>query len=251
MIETQMHDGIVEVRLARPPVNALSPELFAALSAALEKAAADGARGIVLSGRPGMFSAGLDVPTLLGQDEAGMRDTWRRFFGVTRWLAESHVPVAAAITGHSPAGGCVLTMFCDYRVMAAGDYKIGLNEVQVGLFPGPVIYRAYERLIGPRRAELYLSTGAMLDAQQALAAGLVDELVPLEQVVPAAIDWLRRSAALPPEARRQTREMTRAGLRDIVAGLGPEAFDLMTRAWFSPETQSTLRALVEKLRKPK
>ena len=251
MIEITDHGGITEIRLARPPVNALDAELCAALSAAIDEAVRGGARGIVLSGRPGMFSAGLDVPGLLPLDEAGMTRLWHAFLGAARHLAECPVPVAAAITGHSPAGGCVLAVFSDYRVMAEGDYKIGLNEVQVGLFPGPIIYRAYERLVGPRRAELYLTTGAMLDSAQALAAGLVDELAPLDQVVARALAWLGKITALPPQAMRQTRLMARDSLRQIVAGLGPEAYAAMNRAWFAPETQATMRALVEKLRKPK
>lgn len=251
MIETLDHGGIVELRLARPPVNALTGELFAALSAALASAVAGGASGIVLSGRPGMFSAGLDVPALLSLDEAGMLETWQRFLTVAREIGRCEVPVAAAITGHSPAGGCVLAVFCDYRVMAAGDFRIGLNEVQVGLYPGPVIHRAYERLVGPRRAELYLTTGAMLDSAQALAAGLVDEVVPVDEVVARAITWLTQVAALPRQAMLQTRRMARADLHGITDALGPDAFAAMNRAWFSAATQATLRALVEKLRKPR
>lgn len=251
MIETLDHGSIREVRLARPPVNALDAELCAALSTAIDAAVDNGAKGIVLSGRPGMFSAGLDVPALLKLDENGMSGLWHEFLGIARHLAECPVPVAAAITGHSPAGGCVLAVFCDYRVMAEGDFKIGLNEVQVGLFPGPIIFRAYERLVGPRRAELYLTTGTMLDSRQALAAGLVDELAPMEQVVARGLAWLGQINALPPQAMRQTRQMTRDALHQIVAGIGPEAFAAMNRAWFAPETQATMRALVEKLRKPK
>jgi enoyl-CoA hydratase/carnithine racemase len=251
MIETQDHGGIVELRLARPPVNALNPELFAALSQALDAAVRGGARGIVLSGRPGMFTAGLDVPGLLVLDEAGMLAAWQAFFGVNRQLAECPVPVAAAITGHSPAGGCVLAVFCDYRVMAEGDFRIGLNEVQVGLFPGPAIYRAFARLVGPRRAELYLTTGALLDPRQALAAGLVDEVVPPDQVVARSVAWLQGMAALPRQAMQQTRHMTREDLHQMVAMLRPEAVAAMNRSWFAPETQVTLRALADKLRKPR
>jgi 3,2-trans-enoyl-CoA isomerase len=251
MIETEDHGGIVELRLARPPVNALSPELFAALAAAHESAVRGGARGIVLSGRPGMFSAGLDVPTLLALDEEGMLGAWRGFFGVVRQLAVSPVPIAAAVTGHSPAGGCVLALACDYRIMAEGDFRIGLNEVQVGLFPGPVIHRAFERLVGPRRAELFLTTGALLDSRQALAAGLVDEVAPPDHVVGRCVAWLQSVIALPQQAMLQTRQMAREDLHRILAVLGPDSYAAMNRAWFAPETQATLRALADKLKRPR
>ena len=131
MLETLDHDdgAIRELRLDRPPVNALTPELLAALRDALEAAPAAGARALVVSGRPGMFSAGLDVPCLLGLDRAGIEGLMANLFAALRALAFSPVPSVAAVTGHSPAGGAVLALMCDRRVMAAGDaesrFRIG------------------------------------------------------------------------------------------------------------------------------
>src|SRR5690606_41165619 len=103
--------------------------------AAIDAAVIGEARGIGLSGGPKVFSAGLDVPYLVGpgEDRAALTAAWQAFFAAARAIATCPVPVAAAITGHSPAGGCVLALCCDYRVMAAGDFRIGLNETQVGL----------------------------------------------------------------------------------------------------------------------
>ena len=100
---------IVEIQLARPPVNALNPDLLARLEAAIREAPEKGAAGIVLSGAPGMFSAGLDVPHLMQLDRDALEQAWRGFFRVCQALASSPVPSVAAITGHSPAGGAVLT----------------------------------------------------------------------------------------------------------------------------------------------
>ena len=108
LIETSIHGAIHELRLARPPVNALNPELCEALSQALEDAVAAGAQGIVLAGGPKVFSAGLDVPYLLslGDDQEALLAAWTVFFKAARALVACPVPVVAALAGHSPAGEC-------------------------------------------------------------------------------------------------------------------------------------------------
>jgi 3,2-trans-enoyl-CoA isomerase len=249
MIETRTIGDVLELRLARPPVNALNDALLTELLSALRAAAEGPARVIVLSGRPGLFSAGLDIPELLRKDRAGMRAFWRLFFDVQRQLAGSPVPVAAAITGHSPAGGAVLAMYCDYRVMARGPYGIGLNEVAVGLYAGPVIYSVLRRIVGPRRAELLLSTGRLMSPEEALAFGFVDALAPETEVVERAVAWAQQTARLPPVALATTRTMARADLVDLVRDAGHDEHDTPGEHWFHPETQATLKALVERLKK--
>ncbi|MEO7974348.1 MAG: enoyl-CoA hydratase/isomerase family protein, partial [Thermoanaerobaculia bacterium] len=140
MLERGEHGEILELRLARPPANALDPALIAALADAVAAAPAAGARAIVISGSPGRFSGGLDVPALLQLDRPAMELTLRDFFRLLRALAASPVPIVAAVTGHAPAGGAVISIFCDARIMAEGDFKIGLNEVQVGLSLPRVIH---------------------------------------------------------------------------------------------------------------
>lgn len=250
MLETYRHDAVLELRLARPPVNALDPALLRTLREAVEAAPRGGARGIVLSGRSGMFSAGLDVPALLALDRNGMTELWRALFGLCGALARSPLPLVAAITGHSPAGGAVLSIFCDYRVMARGAYRIGLNEVQVGLTVPEPIQKALRRLVGVYRAERLMVAGAMIDADQALACGFVDELADVDHVVTRSIAWLGELLALPPRAMTETRRLARADL--ITAFDDPATFDIDSYVdmWFRDETQQVLRALVAKL-KPK
>jgi enoyl-CoA hydratase/carnithine racemase len=249
MIEITDHGRIRELRLARPPANALNPALLERLAAELDAAGASGAQAIVISGRPGMFTGGLDVPELLQLDRRQILSAWKVFFDVQARLAASPLPVAAAITGHSPAGGAVLALYCDYRVMADGAFKIGLNEVQVGLCPGPVIYAVLRRLVGPRHADQLISSGLLLSPAQALEVGLVDRIVPESEVVPAALAWAQAIAALPPKAVAATRRFARQDLIDLLHGLGPQDYETMVAAWFSDETQRTLRALVERLKK--
>lgn len=238
---------IRELRLARPPANAFNPELLRQLARHVSEAPGAGAEAIVISGSPGMFSGGLDVPELLRLDRGAMCELWRTFYGTLRLIASSEVPVVAALTGHSPAGGAVLAIFCDYRVMAEGPFKIGLNEVQVGLVAPPPLQYALKRLTGPRVGDHLLVTGSLLPAAEALRVGLVDEVVPVDQVVPAAIACADRMLAVPREAMRETRRIARADLVAQLDDLGEKAIDEATRLWFSDETQRAMRALVARL----
>lgn len=250
LVELHRHGAIAELRLARAPVNALNPDLCDAITAGLQDAIAGGAAGIVLAGGPKVFSAGLDVPHLLtlGEDRGAVLDAWQRFFGAARALASSPVPVVAAMAGHAPAGGCVLALCCDYRVMASGPYRIGLNETQVGLVAPDGIQRLLRRVVGPHRAERLLVAGEMVDAETAQRIGLVDELVDIDSVTQRAISWLDTLVALPRDAMLQTRAIARA---DVIASLADEhiRLDHFIDAWHAPGTQIALRALVARLGK--
>lgn len=249
LVETTIHEGdIHELRLARPPVNALNPALCAALCDAMAQSLDQGARGIVLSGGPKAFTAGLDVPHLLTLDASALRVAWEGFFMAARALAQSTVPVVAALNGHAPAGGCVLALCCDYRVMAAGPYFIGLNETRVGLVAPEGIQHLMRRVVGAHRAERLLVAGEMIDAQRALEIGLVDELADIDAVPARAREWLAELLSLPGRPMLATREIARA---DVVAALQPERIELdrFIASWDQPDTQAALRALVAKLGK--
>ncbi|MEO8809042.1 MAG: enoyl-CoA hydratase/isomerase family protein [Rhodanobacter sp.] len=249
MLNLTTHDhAIHEIQLARPPVNALNLELLQALRKAVDDSVNDGARGIVLSGAQGLFCAGVDVPALLQRDHQGVLEYWREFFALCATLARAPIPMVAAITGHSPAGGAVLALFCDYRVMAQGAYRIGLNEVQVGLIVPEAIQLALRRVVGAYRAERLLVSGAMIDSAQAVACGFVDELTGVDQVVTRALYWLGELLALPSHAMLTTRSLARADLADAYADLDALPLDDFTDAFFHPETQAVLQQLVARLK---
>lgn len=255
-IEILRHDGdIVQLRLARAPVNALDPTLCNALQNAIAEAVASGATGLVLSGGEKVFSAGLDVPYLLslGDDQTALHAAWGAFFDAARALAGSPVPVVAAITGHAPAGGCVLALCCDYRVMAKSEdptrpFRVGLNETQVGLVAPAGIQHLMERTVGKHRAGVLLATGELVDADKAFAIGLVDELVASHQVVARSVAWLQSLLALPRKPVLATRAISR---EDVIAALSPQSIQLdhFINAWTEPDTQAGLMALVARLGK--
>jgi len=250
MIDVVDHGAVRELRLARPPVNALDPTLISALRAAIAAAIADGRQAIVLSGAPGRFSGGLDVPALLQLDRGGIRDAWNDFFGVMRDIATSPIPVVAALTGHSPAGGTVLALFTDYRVLAQGPYLVGLNEVQVGLPVPPLLVDALAYVVGARQAARLATGGLLLDPAQALAVGLVDEVVPVTEVVPRAVGWATDLLTRPRAAMTATRARARRPLLAAFEPFDDAALGAVVDAWFMPEPQATLRALAARLKKP-
>jgi len=246
-VEIVDHGPVRELRLNRPPANALSPELMDEIRSAVEAAPAEGAQALVLSGRPGMFSAGLDVPYLLTLDRAGVTDAWRRFLTLLGTLAACPVPIAGALTGHSPAGGAVLSLFFDYRVMAEGPFKIGFNEVQVGIVLPTIFQDAIARLVGRRQAQRIGMAGLMIEAAEARSIDLVDELVPVDEVVPRSIAWCRGILALPRDAMLTTRANGRRSLVEAFAEIPEADLTALVDRWESGETQAALRAMVERL----
>ncbi len=250
LIETTRHGAIHVLRMARPPVNALDPGLCRALTAAIADALAAGAQGLVLAGGQKVFSAGLGVPHLLslGDDGDALLGAWTDFFEAARALLGAPVPVVAAMAGHAPAGGCVLALCCDYRVMAEGPFRIGLNETQVGLVAPEGIQALLARCVGRHRAERLLVAGAMVDAAEALRIGLVDELAGIDGVETRAISWLEDLLRLPRTPMLETRRIARA---DAVDCLREARIDLprFVADWMQPDTQAGLRAMLARIGK--
>jgi enoyl-CoA hydratase/carnithine racemase len=249
MIDIIEHGAIHELRMNRPPVNALNPDLLGALVAAVEAAPGNGARGLILSGGEKVFSAGLDVPYLMTQDRAGLAACWSLFFNAARALARSPVPVVAAIAGHNPAGGCVLALCCDYRVMARGPFRMGLNETQVGLAVPDAIQYLLRRVVGTHRAERLVVAGAMVESEQALAIGMVDDLTDAGEVVVRALHWLEELLALPSGPMLATRRMARADIVQALDGFSQAELERFLDGWESADSQAALRDLMLRLKK--
>jgi len=249
MITVLDHGPVRELSLSRPPVNALDPALMQAIRARLREARQDGCRAIVLSGRAGCFSAGLDVPALLRLDRPQMQEAWEAFLGLLGDVATSEIPIAAAVTGHSPAGGAVIAICADYRVMAEGPYVIGLNEVEVGLPVPEVIHRVLVHVVGARTAERLAVSGALLGPAEALRFGLVDEVAPVAEVVARAVAWVEGVLERPSAAVTATRRLARQPLAHAFATVDDQLVQRLLDVWFSDETRASMRALVARMTK--
>jgi 3,2-trans-enoyl-CoA isomerase len=243
------HGPIRELQLNRPPVNALSAEFMVTLLDAITTTAQEGMRALVLSGSPNRFSAGLDIPLLITLDHAAITAVWRELYALLKTLACSPIPIVAAITGHAPAGGTVLALFCDWRIAAQGDFKIGLNEVQVGIPLPPVILAALRRQVGARRAEWLAVTGILILPQQALEAGLIDEVAPAENAKSYALNWCNELLKVPAQAMAVSRSEARADLVALFDRNLEAEIQQMVAHWWSPQTQQALRAVAARIKK--
>lgn len=247
MLEQIKHGEVLELRLSRPPFNALNPALVSGLLQALQAAhKRNDVRAIILSGTPGVFSVGVDAAEVLALSRSQTQQFFVQFHDLCVALGRSPVPVIAAITGHAPAGGTILALFCDYRVMAQGLFQIGLHQVKVGIVvPTPIRYML-SRLVGHRIAERLLVEGQMLSCKEALRIGLVDEIAEPEMVVRQALQQCQRLLALPSAAMNEIRdgfheEVHRAlDNRDAI-------IDELIENWFSEEAQANLRTNFNRL----
>jgi enoyl-CoA hydratase/carnithine racemase len=225
-------------------VNALNLELLQALVAAVS--AAKQVPALIISGQPGMFTAGLDVRAMLEMTKDGVTQVFVELWRAQRAIATSPAPVIFALTGHSPAGGTVLAIHGDHRIMASGDFRMGLNEVQVGLFPGSVIHGAFRRLVGGHAGQL-LTRGALVDPATALRVGLVDEICETAQVHARALEVANEYVALPRDPMLRTRALARADLVELFGNPGHamirerEFGTLGAELFCVPATQQRLR----------
>jgi 3,2-trans-enoyl-CoA isomerase len=251
MLKIINHGNVREIRLTRPPVNAINLELANLLIQAVRKAATE-CGAVVISGREGLFSAGLDVVELIQLDRDGMYEFWSAFFELLETVACSTIPVAAAITGHSPAGGAVICLVCDYRVMSSGEYRIGLNETKVGLIIPPVLQNAMGRLVGPRIAEQMLVAGAVVDSQDALKIGFVDSLeTGYDATISHAVQWCESLLSLPRHSMLGNRAVAREHFKQEFAAHTDDSINSFVDNWFSVETQAVMNALIAQLKAKK
>ncbi len=251
MLERIEHDGIVELRLSRPPVNALTPEMLNEFVRQIRDACESGASALVVSGRPGMFSAGLDVGHFLTLDERSAREGFAALFDAMRTVAQCEVPIVAAITGHSPAGGAILAVFCDHRIMADGAFKFGFNEVQVGLPVPEPVFHAVCRLTGVQVATELCCSGRLVESREAESLGLIDQVVDAGAVVEAGLDWCRHRLALPRNAFLTTRRLARREVAGLFHSTNDVSQQRFGEIWFSDETQRAMRDLMEGLAQAK
>jgi enoyl-CoA hydratase/carnithine racemase len=221
-------DGVGTIRLARPPVNALNAQVSREIGEAVAEAANDQRlRAIVVWGGEKVFAAGADVKEMAGLDEKSIQVYIESFQGVFTRLAELPKVTIAAINGYALGGGCELALACDFRV-CAGDSRLGQPEILLGVIPGAGGTQRLPRLVGVARAKDLVFSGRMVSAEEALAIGLVDRVVPSGEVIAAAQELAQRYAAGAPLALRAAKKAIDKGLqKDMDGGL------LLERSAFS------------------
>ncbi|KDO31959.1 hypothetical protein SPRG_03174 [Saprolegnia parasitica CBS 223.65] len=211
LVTVEKKDGFAILRLNRPPVNSLSMELLLAIDEAIQALEKDKTvKGMILSStNPKIFSGGLDIMEMYQPQTKRLGQFWRAFQNTCLRLYTTPLATVAAIEGQSPAGGCMLAMCCDSRVMALGGPLIGLNETKLGIVAPFWMRDVMLNTIGHRETEKMLGLGLQVNALRAKEINLVDEAVPVEQVHPTAEKLLAEWLSIPSSARKLTKAMMR------------------------------------------
>jgi enoyl-CoA hydratase/carnithine racemase len=250
-IDTRNDEGLLVITMKRGKANAINSAMVEEMSAALEVARGDEAvRAVVLaSDRAKFFSGGFDVAEVFAYDRETMAEFFGRFIDLYEGLMKLPKPVVGAISGHAFAGGAVLALACDARVLAEGDFGFALNEVNIGLVVPPGMIRMAIRAVGVNRARKMVLEGRTIKPQEALEMGLACELAAPDSVLDRATEKAREFAAKPPATFGAVKNSFNA-----VSGLFSDGGDRNNLEgfighWFSPESIQHRQALIESLRR--
>ena len=235
-VTVQSRESTAIVRIDRPPANAMNPELIEEIVGATEALAQSLPDAVVIIGRDGFFSAGLDLNLVPNLDSAGQA---AMIMGINRMVAAWYGfprPVVGAINGHAIAGGIVLALCADYRVGATVG-KLGLTETRVGVpYPANALGVVTAEL-SPPAARYLVMRAHLVDPSEALRLGLVDELAGPDAVLDRALDMAAELGAMPSDAyatvKQQLRGPALAAMRRVVES----GTDPLAQGWLSSEVE--------------
>lgn len=247
-ISVTIRDKTAVISLNRGRSNAINTQMVSELSQIIKSIEADeNILGVILGGKEGYFSAGLDLIELYDYDESQIKSFWEDFLNLTASLISFKKPLIAAITGHAPAGGCLLSICCDYRIMAEGKYIIGLNEVPVGLIIPESIFNIYSFWIGKANAYRYLLEGKLVGTEEALKAGLIDQVVNIASILTAAEKQMQKYIMLDVETWRQSKLNLR---RELIAQVSKDQSDIINKLlerWWMPSSRAIMQTIIKNL----
>jgi enoyl-CoA hydratase len=244
LVGWEIEGDIGVVRLARPPMNAMNLELLQDLEQVLGEAERSPVRAVILTGDGPAFSAGADLFEALEQGSEYIDAAGRSLSSCFAALFRFPRPVVAAVNGHAIAGGCILLSACDYRISAAGDHRIGVTELAVGVpFPTWALEIMRFAVPGGTLQELVV-TGRVYPPDRALAKGLLDEVVEAARLMERAKEIAERMAAVPRATFELTKRALRAPTEALVAARADRDDEAVRGLWDSGEVRASIRAFL-------
>ena len=247
-IHAEYRDKVAILKLNRGITNALNLRLVNQLAENLQKVRDNSdVHGLVLgSSNEKFFSIGFDIPELYELTRKDFRVFYQAFNRVCMDLCMLPKPTIAAITGHAIAGGCILALCCDYRFIAEGRKLMGLNEVKLGVpvpYPGDCVLR---HLVGTRNAREIMGCGKLYHSEESLQLGMVDQVLPSEQVLPKSIEKAKLLSALPQKAfgmiKHNRVEVIKAQVQKHLA----QKVQFFIDCWYSDEARELLSDALKK-----
>lgn len=251
-LKLSFEKDVAIVELNRPKAHAINTMMANELSQCFsELDAAEHVSGAILTGTGSIFSAGLDLKELYGYSQDELDRLWQAFGRMVTDISRFSKPLVAAVNGHAPAGGCVLALCCDYRIMAEGTGRIGLNEVAVGVvLPGPVVELS-RFTIGSEKTSHMLLNATLMDPEEAHTFGIVNELCPPELLVEVCLKRVHKWLAYDQVAWRQAKKSVRATLMERLDMPFTDAYGPTLRHWWSPQSRQAIGEQIAKLSKGK
>ena len=211
-VRLEVDGGVGTIRLDRPPMNAVNRQVNLELAeVAAEASARDDVRAVVVYGGEKVLAAGADVKEMSELTYAEMATRSRELSDGFGAVSQIPKPTVAAITGYALGGGFEIALSCDRRV-AGDNAKVGLPEILLGIIPGGGGTQRLARLIGPAKAKDLIFSGRFVKADEALALGIVDEVVAPDDVYAAAHRWATQFAAGPTRALAAAKTAVDRGL---------------------------------------
>ena len=250
LVRLEVEGGIGTIRIDRPPMNALNAEIQHGLVAACREAAERrDVAAVVVHGGEKVFAAGADIKEMETMSYTDMVDHSALLQDFTKALAGLPKPTVAAITGYALGGGCEVALACDWRGVAGGA-KVGHPAIHHRLIPGAGGTQRLARLVGPARAKDLVLSGRFVDAEEALAIGLADRVVPAAEVYETARALVARYVGGPAYALRAAKEAIDRGLEvDLETGLEIER-TLFAGLFATQDRATGMRHFVEKGKGP-
>jgi enoyl-CoA hydratase/carnithine racemase len=248
MIEVENRESVRVIKLNRRVTHALNLELVEALSEALKKAETDpGIRTLVISSaQEKFFSIGFDLPRLYGLGKKEFLHFYRKFNRLCRQLVDLPKPVVAAITGHAIAGGCILALCCDVRVMAEGRKLMGLNEIKLGVPVPDMAVRLLKSLVDDRVAHEIIGGGEFYTSSELLQMGMVDQVVTLHEVLPVAVEKASMLASISgDEFALKKKNRVEPLIREAERNQKKDEENFLYH-WFSAESRKLLKETMKK-----
>ena len=219
-VRLEVEDGVGTIRIDRPKMNALDVQTQEEIRAAAAEATdRDDVKAVVVYGGERVFAAGADIKEMAAMSHTDMVKRSGGLQSAFTAVARIPKPVVAAVTGYALGGGCELALCADLRI-AADDATLGQPEILLGIIPGAGGTQRLTRLVGPSRAKELIFSGRFVKAEEALAIGLVDRLVPAASVYEEAVAWARQFTGAASYALRAAKEAIDHGLEvDLDTGL--------------------------------
>ncbi len=247
-VSLEIIDGLATMRMSRAHGNAINDEMLDGLMTCCQEVDVNSdVRGVMLAASGKLFCPGLDLQELVKLDRAGMYRFMERFNACVLLLYTMRKPLVAAIHGHAIAGGCILSLTADWRILCRGA-KIGLNEVKVGVpFPFGVSMILRESVHLPRLEEIALF-GRNYSDSGAVEVGLAHELQDADGFEDRCRERLEELAGKDPRAFAITKRYLRSATVERIRANDPRLTDEFVEAWFSPETRRRVEGIVDGLR---